>query len=511
MSGEIKYKISLDADVSGGAQVQKALNGVAQAGTATAQVLSGNVAGAFVSAKNAFNSLKAAFIANPFTAALFVLSSIASVVASTMWQNYKKGIEDSRKAIDELIERRRRLLGLDRPLLDRARDEAEELSKSGNVEALKSQAEKARALAARQKNLAADRDKEAADYQANIGRGASEAMVLEAKRQAEALRTSALEFELIADLYEKGAKLTAERLEKERKEAADLAASNALKEKLAARRREDLVEDAERATDLRKKLIGKSEEEQIRIKIDDALARNAVISSRMRREDTSPDEIAAYTAELESITAEIEELNGKLKEIEDTRAQRLEDVAKSEAEYEFSRLLPDQQLAAINARMKEIMGEAGWEKDAAARAELLDLRKRRDELLALQAKAEEKQKKKKSPKEEISSRTLSDDEAIAVLERLRRARLDDVIRMRGSRTGGFMDDGVRRMAGSLAGGFSSRLRPSAFAHTAAELDAKRKGIATITEERTGAEQPVEIKGDAINYLRIIAGVLGKEA
>lgn len=165
-------------------------------------------------------------------------------------------------------------------------------------------------------------------------------------------------------------------------------------------------------------------------------------------------------------------------------------------------------LAAINARAREIMGKKGWEKDAQARAELLDLRKRRDEIEA--GRKKEGPPQKKAPA--TAARRLEDEEAIEARERLRRARIDDVIRMRGSRAGGFMDDdGVRRMAGSLVGGFSSRLRPSAFARTAAELDAKRKGIATVTEERTGAEQPVELKGEAVNYLSMIAGALGKEA
>lgn len=510
MSKEINYKISLDADVSGGVQAQKALNGVAQAGTAAAQVMSGNVAGAFVSAKNAFNALKVAFLANPFTAALMVLTSIAGVVAGTMWGNYRKGIEDSKKAIEGLIEKQRQLRGLDRPLVERARDEAESLSKSGNVEALKRQAAKARELSDQQAQKASQYAERAEVFNSNKGRGSNQAMVLEAREQAEILRTSAIEMDVIADLYEKAAQSTSERLDRERKEAADLAAAKALRDKLDQRNREDTVSDAERESDLRRSLIGKSPEEQIRLKMADAERRYAIASERMRREDTGLDEVAEYTANLERITAEIAELNGQLEEIADERQKQLASVEKQEAEYDFSKLTPDKQLSAIAARMKEIMGKPGWEMDAATRAEMLDLRKRRDDIEDAKIKSEEK--KKDPPGLSESSAEIKDlfDAYYAA-----RARGDDVIRMRGSRAGGFIDDdSVRRMTGSLAGGFSDRLRPSAFARSAAELEAKRRGMAEAGKqlvETTGDEQPVEIKGEAINYLRVIAGALGKEA
>lgn len=512
MSEGINYKISLDADISGGQQAQKALNGVAQAGTAAAQVMSGNVAGAIVSLKNSFTSLKVALIANPFTAIALALASIAGIVATTMWGKYKQGIEESRTEIEKLIERRKALQGLDRPLIDRARDEVAELSKSGGVAVMTGQEETARGISAGQRERAAEKDKEAAIYQANIGRGASESMVLQARLQAEALRTSALEFELIADLYAKGAKLTTERLEQERQEAADLAASNTLKEKLQSRRRSDAVQDAERATDHRISLVGKSDEDQVRIRIQEATARYSVVSNRMRREDTNNDEFAAYTVELEGITADLAELNEQLRQIGEDRARQLLGVEKAEAEYDFAKLTPDQQLAGIKERMKEIMGNAGWEKDAGARAEMLDLRKRRDAIeAAKKADAAKKDEDKKKPVGK-SYNLLGDDQRIDLLEQARRSRSDDVIRMAGSRAGGFIDsDGVRRMAGSRAGGFSDRLRPSAFARTAAELEAKRSGMAMAAAEKTGEEQPVEIKGDAVNYLRIMADSLRKEA
>lgn len=510
MSKEINYKILLDADVSGGVQAQKALNGVAQAGTAAAQVMSGNVAGAFVSAKNAFNALKAAFIANPFTAVLMVLTSIAGVVASTMWGNYKKGIEDSKKAIEELIAKQRQLRGLDRPLVERARDEAESLSKAGNVEALNRQAAKARELSDQQAQKASVYDARAKSLESKRGRGSNTATVLKAREQAEIHRTSAVEMDVIADLYEKAAKRTAERLEKERKEAADKAAADALRNNLDQRKREDTVSDAERESDLRRSLIGKSPEEQIRLKIADAEKRYATTSERMRREDTSLDEVAEYTVQLEGITAEIAELNAQLEEIADERAKQLASVQEQEAEYDFSKLKPDEQLDAINARMKEIMGKSGWEKDAAARAEMLDLRKRRDEIEAKKKPDADEKAIKRSP---IQSEASIKDVFDAYYAR--RARGDDVIRMRGSRAGGFIgEDGVRRMAGGLAGGFSDRLRPSAFARSAAELEAKRRGMAEAGKQlvaTTGEEQPVEIKGEAINYLRVMARSLGKEA
>ncbi|MCZ7593125.1 MAG: hypothetical protein M5U15_13750 [Kiritimatiellae bacterium] len=205
-----------------------------------------------------------------------------------------------------------------------------------------------------------------------------------------------------------------------------------------------------------------------------------------------------------------EERSAKDKEqsAKDADAKKMAGVKKAEAEYGFAKLTPDQQLSGIEERMKEIMGNAGWEKDAGARAEMLDLRKRRDAI--------ESAKKNEEGKKELGGKSynllLGDDQRIDLLEQARRSRSDDVIRMAGSRAGGFIDsDGVRRMTGSRAGGFSDRLRPSAFARTAAELEAKRNGMAIAAAEKTGEEQPVEIKGDAVNYLRVMAEALRKEA
>ncbi|MCS6898062.1 MAG: hypothetical protein NZM29_08830 [Nitrospira sp.] len=434
----------------------------------------------------------------------------------TAWQKYRDGIEKTSSAIDELIEKRRRLLGLDRPLIERAREEARTLAERGEVEKLQRQSAKARELASSLAGKVAAKEQEAEQLKAGLGRGATKAMVLEAQRQAEALRLSQTEMQLIADLYAKAAEETAKRLAAQREEERLLREQQTLQGKLADRARMDRIQDAERRTDLIRSMIGKSEEEKIRLQIADAQERYSVALARSRREDTTADDVAAYTVELEEITAEIATLNERLREIEKTRADQLASVQKREAEYAFSRLTPEQQLAAISFRMREIMSKPGWDKDADARAELLDLRKRRDAI-------EEDRKKERKETEEGTKKSvppwsfarLDNEASIAVWESLRRRRSDHVIRMRGSRAGGFMDeDGVRRMTGSLAGGFSSRLIPSAFARSAAELDAKRRGLAEVGKwmvATTGEEQPVEIKGEAVNYLRIMASALSKEA
>jgi hypothetical protein len=413
---------------------------------------------------------------------------------------------------------------LDRPLIERAKDEARSLSEKGDVASLDRQAAKASDLAKHYSALAAAKDKEAAQLEAGIGRGATKAMVLEARRQAEAHRTAATEMELIARLYLESAAVTADALKK--KEDAARAEADALKKKEDAARAEaeaeakrvelmrranaDALADAEARTDLTKSLQGKSQEEQIRLKIEDAQRRYSVAVQRSQRGDTSEDQATAFKIEAESITAELAVLQESLEAIRRDQADRLNAVEIAEAAYDFSKLSPEKQLAGINDRMKEIMGKSGWEKDPAARAELLDLRKKRDDIEdAKKKKGEEKKAPKPAPTE-----SAADWSDVFAAGRARR-RVDDVIRMRGSRAGGFMDeDGVRRMTGSLAGGFSGRLRPSAFARSAAEIEAKRRGIADSARQvtaTTGEEQPVELKGQAVDYLRIIAGALGKEA
>jgi hypothetical protein len=344
-------------------------------------------------------------------------------------------------------------------------------------------------------------------------------MELEAKRQAEALRLSATELEVIAGLYEHASKITAQRLEDEAATA-----------KLAQRKREDTEADARGRTDLAFALSGKTPEEQLKLKIADAQRRSETASARAMRDDTTDEEKTGYRVEVQEITAEIVALSDQLfalgnaaKKATDDAKNNVQSEARAkkkseekrraavevaEAEYKFSKMSPDEQLAAIAGRQREIMGKKGWEKNINARAEMLDLNKKRDEALRSKEQATPKHK----PAGGNEGKELGVEDLFAAYYRNRPSGSGRVIRMAGSTVGGYVDaKGVHRMAGSTAGSFHDRLLPSAFARTKAELASKREGISRSAMGKTGEEQPVDIGSTATNYLRVMAKALSQEA
>lgn len=478
----IDYKVSLDA--SGLNTGLKSISAAQSAMGALSSLMRGDFVGAAVQARNAFLALKAAMMANPFIAVVSAIAAVGAALAAVAWRKHQADIEAVKKATEDLADATERYNKTVRDIAIKRASDTEKL------EMLR--AERARIdheLDLQRRLLADGKD--------------SPARAIERQAEIKRLETElAIKDEQIREVRERIREAQQKREEELAKAQKEHDAQIAKKEA----RRDELAKEYERAKS------GYSDRDRERDLIAEiAKLEEEAAAPYLGRLSKAEKEIALLEKKIE-----LQRLQNKLAEDEAKKkadaARQLATVRKAEAEYAFSKLSPEQQLAAIHARAREIMGKKGWEKDAEARAELLDLRKRRDELLSQKAKAKDTVDAKKTTPPGETTRTLSDEEAIAVRERLRRARIDDVIRMRGSRAGGFVDDdGVRRMAGSLAGGFSSRLRPSAFARTAAELDAKRKGIATITEERTGQEQPVELKGEAVNYLRIIAGALGKEA
>lgn len=476
----IDYKVSLDS--SGLNNGLRSVSAVNSAFGAVSSLLRGDFVGAAMQARNAFIALKAAMLANPFVAVAAALVSVGAALAAVAWRRHQADIEALKKATEDLADATEQYNDTIKAIAFKRADN------SGKLKMLQDERAKIDFDISVQRNIDTSWDPSS-----------------EPRRQAEIKR---LEAELAVKDDE--IREVRNRIEQEREKKVS---EQATEQKRFDDKRTALVSEGdELSTQLRRGEASFKDSDLEKELISEITAmeaeRDGILFDVMRKEELGV-AILQKKIELQRTQNKIlsEEQSAK-----DAAEMKMAGVKKAEAEYDFAKLTPDQQLAGIKERMKEIMGNAGWEKDAGARAEMLDLRKRRDAIeAAKKADAAKKDEDKKKPVGK-SYNLLGDDQRIDLLEQARRSRSDDVIRMAGSRAGGFIDsDGVRRMAGSRAGGFSDRLRPSAFARTAAELEAKRSGMAMAAAEKTGEEQPVEIKGDAVNYLRIMADSLRKEA
>lgn len=473
----VDYKVSLDS--SGLNNGLRSFNAANSAFGAFSSLLRGDFVGAAVQARKAFIALKAAILANPFVAVAGALAAVGAAFAAVAWQRHRADIEATMRATEDLADATERY---NRTVKDIAFKGADN---SGKLKMLQDERARIDFDIKVQKNIETNGKPQ-----------------YELRRQAEIKR-------LEADLAVKDDEIreVRNRIEQERDRKVS---EQATEQKRFDDKRAALVfEGDELSTQLRRGEASFTDRDLEKELISEITAmeaeRDGIADDVMRKEELG---VAILQKKIELQRTQ-NKLLAETQSAKDADAKTMVGVEKSEAEYAFTKLTPDQQLSGIEERMKEIMGNAGWDKDADARAEILDLRKRRDAIEA--AKKGDAGEKKK----EIGGKSyhlLGDDQRIDLLEHARRSRSDDVIRMRGSRAGGFTDsDGVRRMANSRAGSFSNRLHPTAFARTAAELEAKRSGMAMAAAEKTGEEQPVEIRGDAVNYLRIMAESLRKEA
>jgi hypothetical protein len=469
----IDYKISLDTP--GFNSGLKAVNGVHSATSAFGALLRGDFVSAAVQARGAMVALRAAMLANPYLAVASALLAVGSAFAAVMWKRRQQEIEDLKRATEDLA------------------DATARYSRTVNEIAFKGAAPEKQI-----QTLQLERD----SLQANTARldimsGESSTRLLtpsarqkylaeiDTQKVQNAQRVAEIDAQ-IAELQEKIAADTAKEAEEARKVA------EAKEERMAGldSRRKELTEQLwqggsyytpeQHARDLQDESIRLAEEQRSLPYGDERRAQLEV-------------EMLEKQVELQQVLQGIERQRAAEA---DAKGKALGNVKQQEAQYAFSKLSPEEQLSGINARAREIMGKKGWEGDAEARAEMLRLRQARDEIVQKQDAAEKK------------ASATAGRAAVSVSEVSPERLFDNYYGGRGA-------DSVLRMSGSMAGGFADRLRPSAFARTRAELDARRAGRADAAANAVtvhGAdEKPVELAGPGLNYLRVMADALTKEA
>jgi hypothetical protein len=459
----IDYKISLDTP--GFSNGLKAVNGVHNATSAFSSLLRGDFVSAAVQARGAMVALRAAMLANPYLAVAAALLAVGSAFAAVMFKRRQQEIEDLKRATEDLA------------------DATARYSRTVNEIAFK--------RAAPQQQLGMlQSERGDLEYQLYVRESAPvSGPADEAQKQADILALKekiALKSDDIRGLQEKIAESARATADAHRKAQAE---QDKTRSDLASRRigltdqlrqgRSDYTPD-QHARDLRAEINRLAEE-------------HAGIVFDVVRKDQLEVAMLEKQVELQQVLQGIERQRAAEA---DAKGKALGNVKQQEAQYAFSKLSPEEQLSGINARAREIMGKKGWEGDAEARAEMLRLRQARDEIVQKQDAAEKK-----------ASATAGRG-AVSVSEVSPERLFDNYYGGRGA-------DSVLRMSGSMAGGFADRLRPSAFARTRAELDARRAGRADAAANAVtvhGAdEKPVELAGPGLNYLRVMADALTKEA
>jgi hypothetical protein len=493
------YKVSLDT--SGITSGLKTIDAFKLGLSSVSSLMSGDFVGAAQKARQAFIVLRTAMLANPFIAVAAAIASVAVALAGWAVRRQVGEMKDLTEATKKYREELEQLRGVNATPQERANKLALQMVKEGDSKGLAKGQKKAESEAIAKEQGAANFDAMAANA-TGIAKWTEkpryEAEAARLRKEAEELRQAA---QIYAEAQAELARTKAEESDKT----------------LAAARE---AAEAANQTDLARAMSGKSAEEKLNLKISDAERRLSESGSAYANAKTDKDRFQAAT-ETESIAQELIALRDELRELNAAppgkpATDSLASIKKQEADYALSKLSPQEQLAGINLRMKGIMGKKGWEQDAAAREEKLQLEKQRDDLQEKLRKDAENNKKDAPPKEEPPARSVT---GASVEDRFdnyynqhhgRLVAPRPVIRMAGSLSGGFVDSaGVRRMAGSTAGSFGDRLSKSSFAKTREELDARRGAIASaasakVISRSTGDEQPVDIGMEALNYLETIA-------
>lgn len=476
----INYKISLDTP--GFNSGLKSVNAVHSATGAFTSLLRGDFVSAAVQARTAWMALRVALLANPMIAIAASVTAVAGAFAAWAIKRHTDEINGLAEATKNYRERLAELRGEKMTPLERASATATTLRGRGDSSTLTNLSVQAE-MSASEKEVAADRAQAEARRISATGLfgGRFSTSVAKYENDAARLRTEAEELRQAAMIYRQArAEITMATTEDVAKTA------EAMSEFM----------DQRRATRLAERMAGQSEPQRLRIRLEDARERlgQAVEAERGAPAGTTDTARFKMAKETERIRGEIALLTDALHQMTTAAADGIRQVRRQEAEYAYSMLSPDQQLTGINTRAREIMGQKGWEQNVAARQEMLRLRQMRGEIMDRSKAATAAQAATAA-----GSTTASEVSADALFDNARR---------------GSAADSVLRMRGSLEGGFADRLRQSAFARTRAELDERRASMANAAARsvtvHTGEEKPVEVTGQALDYLRRMADGLTKD-
>ena len=479
------YKAKVDLDTTSLLGAAKAFSSTQYAINALSLLFRGEFVAAATQARAALIALRTAFLSNPFLAIAAGIAAVTAALAGMVIRRHTSEMKDLAEATKTYREELARIRGENETPGQRASRLSRKMLDGGDSDGLAKAQQKAEAQAALNDRAAA-----AMDEMAQRSSGLKK-LTEKPRYEAEAarLRLEAEQLREAAGIY---AEARNDLAEGKAKESADTMA-----------RGREFTEAAAR-TDLMRRMQGKTEEEKLQLQIDDANRRLRQSSRDYEQAKNDKDRYSAASA-AEAISQEIITLNESLRGIKKqptpTGGGKNGGLAEDNARYSFSRLSADAQLDGIRMRMREIAETKGWETNDKLGSEMLELRKMRDRLAL-------------SMKPSTAGRTVSGAGVEDQFANYRSGsgRADDVIRMRGSRAAGFIDDdGTRRLGGSIAGGFGDRLSQSRFATSRAELDARRAGADLMDSQgrkimgrSSGDEQPVDIGSDALGYLRTIA-------
>lgn len=479
------YKAKVDLDTTSLLGAAKAFSSTQYAISALSLLFRGEFVAAATQARAALLALRTAFLANPFLAIAAGIAAVTAALAGMVIRRHAGEMKDLAEATKTYREELARIRGENETPDQRASRLARKMLDSGDGDGLAKAQRKAEAEAVTREN-----------NRAALLKLADEQVGLKKITDAPRFRTDADRMELEAEQLRIAAGIYAE--------ARNELAKGKVKESGEANAMGREFSEAAARTDLMRRMQGKTEEEKLRLQIDDANRRLRQASRDYESARNAKDGYSAASA-TEAIAQEIITLNESLREIKKQPTPpsggKNGGLAEDNARYSFSRLSSDAQLDGIRMRMREIAETKGWETNDKLGSEMLELRKMRDRLAS-------------SLKPSAVGRTVSGAGVEDQFANFRdgSGRAGDVIRMRGSRAGGFIDDdGTRRMSGSTAGSFGDHLSRSRFATSRAEIDARRAGADLMDSQgrkimgrSSGDEQPVDIGSDALGYLRTIA-------
>lgn len=337
-NGEYKAKIEIEASgaIDSANKTAKAVGGATSAVRSFNAILRGDFVSAISQGRVAFMSLRTAMVATPWGAVIAGIVAVSAAMIGAAWKRNAEEVAQLRKETEDYVQRLKELRGELDSLPQRTTKNIRKIEKSDDDETAARLAGEARAKAGTFEKAASEKDRQAAQFSANLGRGARQSDVEEAQKEAARLRVLAEEYRQTAGEYEEAVKRiqgkkgeAAAKSAEDAKRIADDAAKQAAAEQDRIAQAERNLQDAERRTNLERNMAGKDEKGRIEAQLEDAQARYNDAAQRQRAPGVSIEESLQAATEQENITAEMIRLRDALKTLEEA-VEKSEDKAKKD-------------------------------------------------------------------------------------------------------------------------------------------------------------------------------------
>lgn len=337
-NNEYRAKIEIDASgaIDNANKTAKAVGGATSAVGSFNAVLRGDFVSAISQGRVAFMSLRTAMVATPWGAVIAGIVAVSAALIGAAWKRNAEEVAQLRKETEDYVQRLKELRGELDSLPQRTAKNIRTIEKVSDGETASRLAGEARTKAESFEKSASEKDKQAAQFSANLGRGARQADIEEAQKEAARLRFLAEEYRQAAGQYEEAAKKISEKKNEaaaksaeDAKRIADDSANQVASEQARIAQAERNLKDAERRTDLEKNMSGKDQKGRIEAQLEDAQARYRDAAQRQRAPGVSVEESLQAATEQENITAEMIRLRDALKTLEEA-VEKSEDKAKKE-------------------------------------------------------------------------------------------------------------------------------------------------------------------------------------